>query len=910
METRIVGRESELAALRLYFAAALEEPVLLVLEGEAGIGKSVLWSAGVEEARSEGFRVLVSRPAEAERGFAHSGLADLFEPVRDELLPALPRPRRRALEVALLLDEPTSADEVDPRALGVAVNQSLQLLAAEAPVLVAIDDVQWLDASSVGALAFALRRLSPGRVALLLAQRVVPGRVEQSQLADALGAEHVRRLGVGPLSVGALHRLLSERLGLAFARQTLVRIHEHSGGNPFFALELARVLEADVDPLRPLPVPDTLEELIRARLVGLPAATREALTFLSAAGTVPDTLLERAGLAAETLAPAFDAGVVESDESAIRFTHPLLSSVLYADLRSERARVHGRIAGLVDDPLVRARHLALSVDTPDRAVAAELDEAAGVAAARGAVQLAAELAEQALRLTPADARTERHRRTLAAARAEQAAGEWTRARVMLGDLLDAVEGGMFRAQALVLLAELESLGDSVALLEAALREAPLDAALEAAVHCRLAWATRFTSGLEHADKARELAAKLEDHVLTDHAEAIRRVLGWFRGDTDGPPDLARWTADFPAAVGGDQLVQEATMAVVNTFSYAPKRDEARAFFEREYLEWCARDEPRSARALWALVWIEFWAGHWDAAAAYAEQAHDVSIQYGLERPQDHLPIALVAVHRGALDTAQAHSERALQLSEKQLGLHPPQHQAILGLVARARGDRPEAAHWLRGAELRAAAFQWHEPSARWWTPDWFELLLEDGNLGEAERILDVWEADALRVDRPYVLAQAVRCRGLFAAARGDVAGAIALLEQAIAEHEAVGDPFGRARARLALGIVRRRSRQKRPAREAIEAALQDFEAIGAGAWTTKARQELRHIGGRRREEGLSPAEQRVADLVAQGKTNREIAATLFLAERTVASHLTHIYAKLGVRSRTELAYRLHLPEPG
>ena len=910
MQTKLVGRESELAALRLWFAAALEDPVLLVLEGEAGIGKSVLWGAGVAEARSAGFRVLVSRPAEAERGFAHSGLADLFDPVRDELLPALPRPRQRALEVALLLDEPTSADEVDPRALGVAVAHSLQLLAEEAPVLVAIDDVQWLDASSVGALAFALRRLGPSRVAVLVAQRVVPGRVQRSELVEAMGAEHVRRLGVGPLSVGALHRLLSERFGLPFARQTLVRIHEHSGGNPFFALELARVLEVDVDPLRPLPVPDTLEELVRARLAGLPAATREALTFLSAAGTVPDTLLERAGLSVEALAPAFDAGVVERDVSAIRFTHPLLSSVLYGDLQSERAHVHGRIAGLVDDPLVRARHLALSKETPDGAVAALLDEAAGVAGARGAVQLAAELAEQALRLTPADARTERYRRTLAAARAEHTAGEWTRARAMLGDLLDAVDGGRFRAQALVLLAELESLHDSVALLEAALREAPPDTALEAAVHCRLAWATRFTAGLEHADKARELAAAVGDDVLTAHADAIRQVLGWFHGETEAPPDLARWTADFPAAVGGDQLVQEATMAVVNTFSHAPKRDEARAFFEREYLEWSARDEPRGARSLWALAWIEFWAGHWEAAAAYAEQAHDVSVQYGLERPQDHLPIALVAVHRGALDTAQAHSERALQLSDDQLGLRPPQHQAILGLVARARGDQPQAAHWFRGAELQSAAFQWREPSARWWTPDWFELLLEDGDLDEAERILDAWEADALRVDRPYVLAQTVRCRGLLAAARGDVGGAIALLEQAVTAHEEVGDPFGRARALLALGIVRRRNRQKQPAREAIEAALQDFEAIGAAGWTAKARRELGRIGGRRREEGLSPAEQRVADLVARGRTNREIAATLFLAERTVASHLTHIYAKLGVRSRTELAHRLHLPEPG
>ncbi|HEU5214512.1 MAG TPA: LuxR C-terminal-related transcriptional regulator [Gaiellaceae bacterium] len=909
MRTEIVGREEELAALRGFLGEVLLEPALLTLEGEAGIGKTVLWRAGVEEARRRGFRVLVSRPAEAEEGFAHSGLADLFEPVREEVLPLLPGPRRRALEVALLLEEPTAADEVDPRALGLAVVDTFQALTVESPVLVAIDDVQWLDGASIGALAFALRRLTDTRVALLLAQRVVTPHLERSELEGAMGGAHVRRLEVGPLSVGALHRLLSERLPRPFARQTLLRIHEHSGGNPFFALELARVIEADLDPSHPLRVPETLEDLVRARIAGLPPATRETLGLVAAAGPVDDALLRRAGVALETLAPAFDAHVVAREDETIRFTHPLLSSSLYADLGAGRPRVHARLASIVDDPLVQARHLALSHQTPDAAVAALLDEAAGVAAARGASRIAAELAEQALRLTPADTHTERHGRTLAAARAEHAAGEWTRARAMLEDLLDEVEEGSLRAHALMVLAELESLHSSVALLETALREAPPDTPLEASVHCRLAWATRFTTGLEHADRALELASALDDGLLTAHARAIRQVLVWFRGNAEAPPDLGRWTADFPAAVGGDQLVQEAALAVVNTFAHAPVREEVRVFFEREYEAWCARDEPRGARALWALAWIELWAGRWELAAAYAQQAHEISIQYGLERPQDHLPIALVALHRGALDVAQAHSERALRLSEEQLALHPPQHQAILGLVARARGDRTEAVRWFRGAEQRAAAFQWHEPSVRWWTSDWLELLLEDGNLDEAEHVLDVWRADALRVDRPYVLAQATRCQGLVAAARADVDRAVLLLEQAVDEHAAVGDPFGRARALLALGIVRRRARQKRPAREAIESALAEFERMDATIWAAKARGELGRIGGRKREEGLTAAERRVADLVAQGRTNREIAAALFLAERTVASHLTHIYAKLGVHSRTELAHRLHAGDP-
>jgi DNA-binding CsgD family transcriptional regulator len=150
-----------------------------------------------------------------------------------------------------------------------------------------------------------------------------------------------------------------------------------------------------------------------------------------------------------------------------------------------------------------------------------------------------------------------------------------------------------------------------------------------------------------------------------------------------------------------------------------------------------------------------------------------------------------------------------------------------------------------------------------------------------------------------------RCRGLVAAAEGDVERAASLLGEAVARHEGVGDPFGRARALLALGVVQRRERRQRAPREALREALAGFEELGAATWAAKAREELASVGGRRRVDGLTPAERRVAALVADGRTNREVAAALFLGERTVASHLTHIYAKLGVRSRTELARRLH-----
>jgi DNA-binding CsgD family transcriptional regulator len=198
-------------------------------------------------------------------------------------------------------------------------------------------------------------------------------------------------------------------------------------------------------------------------------------------------------------------------------------------------------------------------------------------------------------------------------------------------------------------------------------------------------------------------------------------------------------------------------------------------------------------------------------------------------------------------------------------------------------------------------FGWREPSIRWWIADRVEALLELGRVDDAVRVLELWEADARRLGREWVLADVTRCRGLVAAARGAIDDAASLLEEAVAYHERVHDAFGRARALLALGVVRRRQRQKRAARDAIEAALAGFEKLGAATWVEKARAELGRIGGRTRTEGLTPAESRVAALVAEGRTNREVAAALFLGERTVETHLSHVYAKLGVRSRAELA---------
>ena len=282
-----LGRDDELRTIHAFLdSPAPGGMAALVLAGEAGIGKSTLWLAGLDYARERGLRVLSSRPGEVDVGVAHAALGDLLEAALPDVLPELAGARRRALETALLLgdgpDEP-----VDVRTLAVAVRNVLQLLAERGPILVAIDDVQWLDASSANALAFALRRLPDHGIRLLLTHRTTSGSL-LTELERALDDRNLERLHVGPLSPGALHAILRDRLGRVFARPTLLRLHEASGGNAFFALELARALPTDVDHTQPLPVPETLEALVRARLDALPdARARPCCSRAPTAGSNP-----------------------------------------------------------------------------------------------------------------------------------------------------------------------------------------------------------------------------------------------------------------------------------------------------------------------------------------------------------------------------------------------------------------------------------------------------------------------------------------------------------------------------------------------------------------------------------------------------------------------------------------------
>ena len=910
MASEIVGRDEEVKSLVGFLdrCGGQRGPVALALEGEAGIGKSTLWRAAVDEARERGLRVLVARPAESERTMAHAGLGDLLDGVLDEVLPSLTAPRRRALEVALLVED-ADGRPVDQRALGVAVRSAIEALAEEGLVL-AIDDLQWLDTSSAAALGFALRRLDDVSVALIWTRR---SGEHSSNVEHALAPDRIERLPVGPLSVGATHQILHSLLPRGVPRPTLLRLHEASGGNPFYALELGRSLAAEGaerDPTQPLRVPKQLEELVAARLDGFDASTREVLALASADARLTPAQLADAGFAPDALEPARDEHVLEVAGGTVRFTHPLLASVLYQGLTAaERQHVHGRLAGLVEEQASRARHLALSTDVPDAELAALLEAAARAAAAHGAPTVAAELGEHALRLTPPADRADLNRRAAAAARAHLAAGEVDRGRVLAAELAGRAEPGVERAEALVLLSEAEDMPRAVPLLKQALLEPGAPAALRASVHQRLSLDVRFLEGLdaaeEHALAAVELAEEVGDAPLRASALGGLALIQLNAG-RPGALELADQAYMLVQGVEGSQAAADACFSFVHVLVWSAHFERARALLEMLYADWSERDERLAAYALWYLAMVELRTGNYALAEQYAQQSRQLNGPYVRDEaasPTSLFPLALAAAHRGDLARAREFAEEACRLAELHaVRLHGP--LTTLGIVELWSGDPVAAVDRFRGAEDLTDAADGAEPTMQLWRSEQVEALLALGLVDEATARLTAWEATARRLDRVWALAHATRCRGLVAAASGDVEAAISQLTDAVEQHEAVGDPFGRARALLALGIIRRRARQKRPARDAIELARAAFEDMGAEGWAGRARDELGAIGGRTRAGGLTPAESRVAELVASGRTNAEVAATLFLAERTVSSHLTHVYAKLGVRSRTELARKL------
>jgi DNA-binding CsgD family transcriptional regulator len=900
----VVGRRDELEALQRFLEQpAARGPRALVLEGEAGIGKSTLWTAGVARARAAGFRVLESRPTEAESGLAFAVLADLLEGVAAEVLPTLSPPRRRALEAALLLSD--ESDPVDSRAIGAAVRSSLETLCAEdTPVLLAIDDVQWIDGPTAAALAFAVRRVETPLV-LLLARRVAEG-VQPSPVESAVPEASLGRLPVGPLRLGAVQLLLRERLARVLSRSLLLRVHDTSGGNPFYALELAAAVDDDIDAAEPLPVPATLEGLVQTRLAELPASTSAALLLVAAHGPLSAETLHALGVEPEDLDPAVSASIVEVERGVTQFTHPLLASVCYQTAAdSHRLEAHARLAAVVWDPLDRARQLARSTQLPDSTTATEIESAAGLALARGAVSNAVELYEQALRLTPASESADLERRLAVAARANFGIANVGRARALADDLLARARSGRPRVETLLLVADLQATpADISELRRQALAEAEDDPWMKCRIHQWLGWNARFSEGLEiadeHARSALELAERLDDDEMLAGALAAVSAIRFHLGEPDAIEVGDRALELAQSSCGAERLT-EIALTHSSTLLWTGELERAEVILEAQRAEWADRDETVISQVLWRLAFVDVARGRLASAAAHAEAAREIVLQYGETDDALLWAVAYITALRGDLEVARALAEQGAAAARDRNPWMYAYFEGVLGQVELWRGAPAEAVARFAVAERSSREIGSREPSLARWRADHVEALLELGRGDDALELLVPWEEAGTRLGRAAVVAQTTRCRGLLAAAGGDIGTARALLSEAADRHAAIGDRLGQARALLALGVVSRRARQQRLAREALEEAALVFEDCGAGRWATAARAEVGSIGGRRRVQGLTAAEQRVAALVSEGRTNREVADELFLGVRTVESHLTHIYSKLGVRSRTELA---------
>jgi DNA-binding CsgD family transcriptional regulator len=908
----IVGRDEELLLVVAFLQEPNDLPGALVLEGEAGIGKSTVWRHGIEVARGYGFRVLETRPSQSETNLSFAGLGDLLGEAAGDLMPELPPPQARALEVALLLSEPGAAPP-DPRGISTAFLGALRTLARDQPVLVAVDDVQWLDPPSLAVIEYAARRLRDESVALLLTRRLV-GDDEPLALERAVD-ERLRRLTLGPLSLGSLHRLLRERLEVTLPRPLLRRIHQLSGGNPFFALELARAQASEPGSQ----LPETLGTLVRDRLVALPAATQYALAVAAAlaqpTAELVDSVVE-GGI--DALGAAEHAHVIELQRGRIQFAHPLLASGAYLGVDAPKRRmIHARLAELVLDPEEAARHLALAATGPDAHVATALSGAADRAHARGAPAAAAELLERAAELTPADDPAAARHRLGDAGYHHFESGDSRRARVLLETILPQAAPGPERAQVLNRLARVRAYDDDlrapIDLGLQAIVEAGPDKVIRAEAHESVAGAffklrERLAEAVDHAEAAVVLAREVGNEALLAEALGTQLLSQAILGRRAA-------TATLEEAIAHQSVCEHLRLLAQPKFQcgvvwmWQEEVERARTAF-RELIERGREigDEGSLPYVLVLLAQADCLAGEFDLARRHSEEGYELAEQAGQRSLEAYLlgVRALVEAHTGRPEVARDAGEHALALADS-MNARPAQliATAALGLLDLSLQQPAATVERLRPLSEFVQNEEIADPCWTRFAIDLVEALIEDAQIDEARSLLEWYEGNAVRLGRNAAIAQSLRCRGLLAASVGDFGTSLAAFERALAEHDRSRLPFDRARTLLAYGGAKRRAKQKAAAREMLELALAEFERLGAKLFAERTRGELSRISGRSPSGGvLTPTEQRIAQLVAEGRSNKEVAATMFVTAKTVETNLSRIYAKLGIHSRTELARRI------
>ena len=930
MDLRLVGRDAEVAEIGAFLSAASGGPAALAITGDAGIGKTIVWERVLQDA-GRSFRVLSCQPAPAERPLAFSALDDLFGDVAEEVLPALPGPRRQAVELALLHD--VSQGEVpaglsgagrqlpERRELARGILDALRILSGSTPLVIAVDDAQWLDRSSAFALEFCFRRLHREPVFI-----VVTFRTDDAiplGLSRALSPDRLGRVQLGPLSPGAIGEILRSRLGTALPRFALARLYDTCGGNPFYALECARTL-LDHPHMsitkEPIPIPRSISGLVQRRLRGLTPLVRQVGRLVAASSDRRERLIRAACDETESwtaVDQAIDEGIIERAGDVLRFTHPLLQSALYSEMPlSERRQVHRRLAVVAEDIEQRAWHVALSADKPSEQIARMLDGAARHAASRGTPEEGATLTEQAARLTPVGCPDAARERMVQAADYHFRAGNIGRSRELIQSALVACPAGRLRASLLFRLATIEYHLSGWSFAEQKFRQAALEAqddpALCAHAEQELAF-TRVVAGdlsaaLLLARKSLRSAEQAADPQLVAHSLARIAVFEFIQGcgvrldllevaeelDTSGSEEPTGRLPLFYPSLGRGLVLK-----------WCDQLDEARVILAGQYQHALdCGNETSVPFLLYHLSELECWAGNWDAAQEYAMEGRRVAEESGQRTmtPATLYCLALVNAHRGQVGQARELASEALTLCEQTGNVPLASHVlSVLGFIDLSLGDYQAAvAHLGRLAEA-VTAFGLAEPALVKFLPNQIESLVALGQVDLAWPLTERLAARGKSLGRLWALATAARCRAHLAAADGDLEGARAACDQALSWHEQLPMPFELGRTLLVKGMIERRSRQKSTARATLGQALGIFEDLGAPLWADKARRELSKIAVRAPADGLTGAERRIATLISQGRTNRQVAAALFITENTVQTHVRHIFRKLGVRSRTELA---------
>ncbi|GAA3229673.1 LuxR family transcriptional regulator [Dactylosporangium siamense] len=921
----LFGRDEQLAIVRSAVDRAGAGFQVMVLTGPAGIGKTALWESGVADAEAAGHAVLQTRACEAEARLSHGGLSDLLEHVGEDVLAGLAPPQRRAVDAALLRDD---SGPVDSRALGAGFLAIVRALAAAGAVLIAVDDDQWLDAASIEAVMYAVRRLRNERVTVLLTRRRdwpdAPYGAEG--LAPHLADLRVRvsTVEVPPLPPDAIQRLIDRPVPARLAG----RVYDLSAGNPYFALEIAEALRRADQPVGPgddLPVPSSLQALVSARLAAAAPGTRRAILVTALVsnprvGLIRDVLTrdDAGGELEESVAD----GLLVIRGEHVRLAHPLIGAVARAEAPGAvRRHLHRILADLVVDAEERVRHRALGTLPPDAAIADELALVAEKTIHRGGPRAAAELAEQAWRFTP-PADPGGDERLLAAADLHLQSGLVDAGAALLRPHVAALPPGPLRGRARLRLAQMSGV---VVLTqpeyEAILADADPQLRAETLayrVNCEVfegfvpvsqgaLWATEaieVSEGLDPATRARVVseAAFMDAMLGVDPAPRLALV------GVDALPDLAwydhRGRIDALRAMWrGEMASAQRLLGTLQRLARERGEEISTVVFTLHLFEAAIR------------------VGDWIAAAGLR---HDLGELDPAIVPAEVMHRVAAAVAAGTGDRPAA--TEALRWFDEVSGgqvtgptfWHQMETRRVAGQAALFDGDADTAAALLSRVVADAHERDYRDPGVFPAAPDLVEALVKAGRPAEAQAVLDRLTETAQAQDHPWARAGAARARGILLTAAtpadpkattdpkatADEPAEVALVE-AGDRYRALGLPFDEVRTIAALATLRRRQRRFREARTLLQDAAERFERLGAAGLARAARAEIGRFGGRQQERaatagGLTATEQQVVDLVVAGCTNRQAADRLFISISAVEAHLTRVYAKLGVTSRTQL----------